>query len=152
WLVAVVGLVAALVGSRVAVGIGRDSDGTDRLVHGCAGPGTSLVLAGRLVAVLGAAGGLRGRLSHADCGWRQAGAAVASVSVLLALTVTATGYTPQVLAERAGTADSNLLQIGSRGASPVPALGLELQGSAQQPRVLMLTGTASGVQAQLWRG
>src|SRR5699024_9770773 len=40
----------------------------------------------------------------------------------------------------------------SRGGSPVPALGLELQSSAQQSRVLMLTGTASGVEAQLWRG
>src|SRR5690625_3079006 len=152
WLVAVVGLVAALVGSRVAVGIGRGSDGTDQVVHGWAGPGTSLVLAGLLVAVLGAADGLRGTLSHANFGWRQVSAAVATVVVLLTLTVSATGYTAQVLAERAGTADSNLLQIGSRGASPVPALGLELQGSAQQSRVLMLTGTTSGVQAQLWRG
>src|SRR5690625_3916503 len=152
WLVAIVGLVAALVRSRVAVGIGRGVDGTDQVVHGWAGPGTSLVLAGLLIAVLGAADGLRGALSHANFGWRQVSAAVATVVVLLTLTVSATGYTAQVLAERAGSTDSDLLQIGTRGPSPVPALGLELQSSAQQSRVLMLTGTTGGVQAQLWRG
>ena len=152
WLVAVVGLLAALTSTRVAVGVGRSSDGTDQVVHGWAGPGTSLVLAGLLMAVLAAADGLRGTLSHANFGWRQVSAAVATVVVLLTLTVSAAGHTAQVLAERSGSLPPDLVRIGARGVSPVPALGLELQGSQQQGRALMLTGTTDGVAAQLWRG
>ncbi len=152
WLVAAVGLVAALASSRVAVGIGPGSEGSDQVVHGWAGPGTSLVLAGLLVAVLASADGLRGTLSRASFGWRQVSAALATVVVLLTLAVSATGYTSQMLAERAGTADQHLLLIGARGVDPVPALGLELQSSEQQSRVLMLTATTAGLDARLWRG
>lgn len=152
WLVAVVGLLAALASSRTAVAIGRSGDGTDQVVHGWAGPGTSLVLAGLLIAVLAAADGLRGTLSHANFGWRQVSAAVATVVVLLTLTISAAGFSTQVLRERSGAAEQEMLLIGPRGGAPVPALGLELQASAQQSRVLMLTATSAGVDAQLWRG
>ena len=152
WLVALAGLATALVSARVAVGIGRGSDGLDQVVHGWAGPGTSLLLAGLLIAMLGAADGLRGTLSHANFGWRQVTAAVATVVVLLTVAASAVGFSAQVLAERSGASESELMLIGSRGISPVPALGLELQSSEQQSRVLMLTSTAGGVDAQLWRG
>ena len=152
WLVALAGLVAALVSTRVAVGIGRDGDGLDQVVHGWAGPGTSLLLAGLLLAMLSAADGLRGTLSHANFGWRQVSAAAATVVVLLTLGATAVGYTTQVVAERSGANENELMLIGPRGISPVPALGLELQSSQQQSRVLMLTSTSGGVEAQLWRG
>ncbi|WP_147917990.1 glycosyltransferase [Ruania zhangjianzhongii] len=151
WLVALAGLATALVSTRVAVGIGRGSDGLDQVVHGWAGPGTSLVLAGLLIAMLGAADGLRGTLSDANFGWRQVTAAVSTVVVLLTLTASAVGFTAQVLADRSGTSESELMLIGSRGISPVPALGLELQSSEQQSRVLMVTATSAGVDAQLWR-
>src|SRR5699024_2600777 len=61
-------------------------------------------------------------------------------------------FTTQVLAERSGSAANELMLVGHRGISPVPALGLDLQSSPQQSRVLMLTATSTGVQAQLWRG
>ncbi|UFU07558.1 glycosyltransferase [Ruania halotolerans] len=152
WLVVTIGMVTAEVSRRTVVGLGRDADGALVAVHGWAGPGTSLVLAGLLIAALCGADGLRGSLSGTSFGWRQLSAALGTVAVALALLATGTTHGARVLAERSGEIDSEVALIGNRGAEPVPALGRELQGSAQQARVLALTPTPDGLDAQIWRG
>ncbi|SEE98413.1 glycosyltransferase [Ruania alba] len=152
WLLVTIGILAAEASLRTVVGAGRGTDGGMEAVHGWAGPGTSLVLAGLLVAVLCGADGLRGTLSGTSFGWRQLSAAVGTVAVTVALLATGTAHAARVLAERSGEAEVEVALISGRGAEPVPALGRELQGSAQQARVLALTPTSTGLDAQIWRG
>ncbi|HLR28732.1 MAG TPA: glycosyltransferase, partial [Ruania sp.] len=91
WIVALVGLATALISTRVGVAVGPGADGTPQLVHGWAGPGTSLVLAGLLVAALTGTDGLRGTISRANFGWRQVTAVAGTVLVVLTIATSAVG-------------------------------------------------------------
>ncbi|TDE96126.1 glycosyltransferase family 2 protein [Occultella glacieicola] len=153
WLLVAVGVLTAAVAVRVPVGIGQGA-GTDGdvVVHGWAGPGTSLVLLGLLAATLGAVDGLKGSLRQVSFGWRQPAAVVATIVVVVGLVCSATLWTSRVLAERNGTEPAALIRITARTAEPVPALGIEVQQPPQGARVLALTPTADGLDTQLWRG
>ncbi|MBK5250435.1 MAG: hypothetical protein JJE50_13565, partial [Actinomycetales bacterium] len=155
WVLAGIGVAATLVSSRVAVGVGRgvgDNLGADENVHGWAGPGTSLVLLGLLLATVSAGDGLKGALSGRSFGWRQLSAALVTVVVVLGPLLAASVWTVGVFRERSSDEPAALVTIGSRGGPPVPALGIELQSSDQRARVLALSATADAVDAQLWRG
>ncbi len=151
WLLVSVGVVTAEVSVRVAVALGRNTSGEIAEVHGWAGPGTSLTLAGLLIAAVCGVDGLRGALSGASFGWRQVSAAAGTVVITLALVTTGVTNSARVLAERDGQIENETMLVHGRGAAPVPALAQELQGSTQQARVLALTPTADGVDAQIWR-
>ncbi|CAM3802179.1 glycosyltransferase [Occultella aeris] len=153
WLLVAVGVLSAAVSVRVPVAIGRAlGTDTDVVVQGWAGPGTSLVLLGLLAATLAAADGLKGSLGQVSFGWRQPAAVAATVIVVAGLVCSATLWTTRVLAERSGAEPAGLVQVAARTAEPVPALGLEVQRPPQGARVLALTPTESGLDAQLWRG
>lgn len=79
WLLAAVGVVAAVVAARVEVGVGTDAV----LVTAWPGSAVSLVLAGLLVAALAGAVGVREAMARYSFGWRQVCAgAVGLVAVL----------------------------------------------------------------------
>ncbi|HLS24696.1 MAG TPA: glycosyltransferase [Beutenbergiaceae bacterium] len=159
WLLSAIGLATALASNRTEVGIGRGPSGADELVTGWAGPGTSLVLLGFLLAVVSGLDGLRGALAGRSFGWRQISAAVVAVCLVTGLAITATVWPAAVLGERDAGSDPNgdessgapTIALRGRGPDPVPALGRTLQ-ETQGTRVLALTTTPHGVDAQLWRG
>lgn len=155
WLLVLVGLLAALGASRVDVALGTAVDGSARVVRGWAGPGTSVVLAGLLVAVLAGADGLTGRLAERAFGWRQVVAAALAGLVVLAVAAGGVSWLWQVSHARTSGEATDVLALRDRGAV-VPALGRELQRSPQGARVLVLepTSTPAGdeLAASLWRG
>lgn len=154
WLVAAIGLGTALASSRTVVAVGRgtgENSGTDEIITGWAGPGTSVLLLGLLLATVSALDGLRGTLTGRAFGWRQLSAAALTVLVVLGLGSSAVSWTTGVIAERHSQADEAVL-IGARGPDPVPALGRSVQAPGQQARVLALSATENAVDAQLWRG
>ncbi|MGC0143204.1 glycosyltransferase family 2 protein [Pseudactinotalea sp. Z1732] len=162
WLISAIGLATALASSRTVVALGRSHEpgaGPDELVTGWAGPGTSLVLLGLLLATGVALDGLQGALAGRTFGWRQISAAVVTVLLVAGLVVSAASWTTTVVAERgqqtpeAGqTEQTRAVYLTGRGPDPVPALGRTLQAPEQGARVLALTATPEGIDAQLWRG
>lgn len=154
WLVAVVGLATALASSRVVVGFGRgvaEHAGTDQLVTGWAGPGTSLLLLGLLLATVSAMDGLRGALAPRAFGWRQLGTAALAVVVVLGLGASALSWMAGTITERRA-GEHTAVMITDRGPDPVPALGESVQTPDQSARVLGLSATEAGIDAQIWRG
>jgi hypothetical protein len=150
WVVAAVGLVAALVAGRVVVG---EDDGT--VVVGWAGSGVSLAMAGLLAAAVLGTRGARAWLDRASFGWRQLTAAVVT-AVVVVLPLTAwVGWAWQ--ARDGAAADQTTMDR-----AVVPAIGRQTQQSEDAPRVLALVpstedpasgSTAAGaVDWQLLRG
>ncbi|WP_246855181.1 glycosyltransferase [Cellulomonas sp. Y8] len=150
WVVAAVGLVAALVAGRVAVG---EDDGT--VVVGWAGSGVSLAMAGLLAAAVLGTRGARAWLDRASFGWRQLTAAVVT-AVVVVLPLTAwVGWAWQAR-------DGAAADLTTMDRAVVPAIGRQTQQSEDAPRVLALVpstedpasgGTAAGaVDWQLLRG
>lgn len=145
WLVAAVGVAAAVLAPRVPVGLAQDADGDPVVALGWAGPGTSLVVLGLVMATVTAGGGLRSALHGRSFGWRQLGVAVVSAVLVAGVAVAALGWTVMLRGDA--------VSLVTRQADPVPAIGAELQGSADRARVLAVWSTASGViDAALWRG
>jgi GT2 family glycosyltransferase len=145
WFVAAVGLATALVASRV--GVGAD-DGT--VVVGWAGSGVSLAMAGLLTAAVLATRGVRAWLDRAKFGWRQVTAAVVTVLVVVLPVAAWGGWAWQ--ARTGATAD-----LTTMDRAVVPAIGRQTQQSADAPRVLALTPSATAgvdgaVDWQLLRG
>src|SRR5690606_39341068 len=89
WLGVTPGAAAALLARRVEAGVARTADGADVAATGWAGPGTSLVLLGLLMATATASSGLRTSLHGRSFGWRQV--TVAALGVLLAAGVVLAG-------------------------------------------------------------
>lgn len=162
WLISAIGLATALASSRTVVALGRAHEpaaGPDELVTGWAGPGTSLVLLGLLLATGVALDGLQGALAGRTFGWRQISAAVVTVLLVAGLVVSAASWTTTVVAERGEQTpetgqveQTRAVHLTGRGPDPVPALGRTLQAPEQGARVLALTATPEGIDAQLWRG
>ncbi|MET0433380.1 MAG: hypothetical protein ABW025_04360, partial [Cellulomonas sp.] len=150
WVAAALGLAAALVAGRVAVG---EDDGT--VVVGWAGAGVSLAMAGLLAAAVLGTRGARAWLDRASFGWRQLTAAVvATVVVVLPLTAWI-GWAWQAR-------DGAAADLTTMDRAVVPAIGRQTQQSEDAPRVLALVpssedpasaGPAAGaVDWQLLRG
>jgi GT2 family glycosyltransferase len=145
WFVAAVGLGVALVAGRV--GVGAD-DGT--VVVGWAGSGVSLAMAGLLTAAVLGTRGVRAWLDRAKFGWRQVTAAVVTVLVVVLPVAAWGGWAWQ--ARTGATAD-----LTTTDRAVVPAIGRQTQQSADAPRVLALTPSATtgvdgAVDWQLLRG
>lgn len=144
WLVTVVALAGALLMQLVPVGVAVDG-ATESATGAWPGPAVSVLLLGLLVSAAVAGDGLRGSLGSNAFGWRQtaSGVLVAVLSVGPAL-----GAAAWIWGVRA---EPDLLAVTSRGAQPVPALGLQVQDSASAERVLSIVPTADGYDVQLWR-
>ncbi|WP_152203371.1 hypothetical protein [Georgenia thermotolerans] len=150
WLVAVVGLVAALAAARTDVALGAGPDGTAAVVAGWAGAGLSLVVLGLLLAAVVAGDGVQAALGTRSFGWAQVGATVLSVLAFLGPLVTAGGW---LVAARVGQDQPTaVFALHGRTAPAVPAVAAEMQGSSQRSRVLALTPLDGEVRAELWRG
>ncbi|MFD1716990.1 glycosyltransferase family 2 protein [Georgenia deserti] len=151
WLVALVGLVLALLAVRTDVGVGTGADGTSQVVRAWAGPGVSLVVLGLLVAVVSAGDGLRAALAGRSFGWRQVTTTVLALLVVAGPLATGAGWLVGVTAtpsDRPG----ELLAVHGREAPPVPAVAEEMQTSSSRSRVLALVPSGGTIQAQIWRG
>lgn len=145
WLVAAVGVAAAVLAPRVPVGLAQTSDGDPVLAFGWAGPGTSLVVLGLVMATVVAGGGLRSALHGRSFGWRQLGVAVVSAVLVAGVAIAALGWSVMLRGDA--------VALVTRQTEPVPAIGTELQGSADRARVLAVWSTPAGViDAALWRG
>lgn len=144
WLVVTLGAAAALLAPRVETGVARTADGADVVATGWAGPGTSLVLLGLLMATATASSGLRTSLHGRSFGWRQV--TVAALGVLLAAGVVLAGVAWTTMLR------GDALALHTRYDDPVPAIGDELRESGSRARVLAVWVTPSGVvDAELWR-
>jgi hypothetical protein len=140
WCTAAVGLAAALVAGRVAVG---QDDGT--VVPGWAGSGVSLAMAGLLAAAVTGTRGLRAWLDRASFGWRQVTTAVVTLVVVLLPLAALTGW--------AGEARGGATDLTTMSRAVVPAIGRQTQESQDAPRVLALVPSADQVvDWQLLRG
>lgn len=155
WCVLVVGLAAALLAPRVPVAVAPadliSGEAGGQVVHGWGGAGTSVVVLGALIAVVGAADGIIGRLASSSFGWRQIGAAGLAVLLVLAPVAAAVAWGWELVEARRDPAADPLLALAGRGPDPVPALGAELQRSPQNARVLALDAVGDDVVARLWR-
>jgi GT2 family glycosyltransferase len=141
WLVAVVGLAAAVLVTRVQVAV---ADGA--AVHGWPGSSVSLVLAGLVAAALTGADGLQARLARSTFGWRQPAAVLAVAAVGLAPVLALGTWAWQA---REGAA----LTLDALERPVVPAVGQQAQTSPDASRVLALTRDPAGVVSwQLLRG
>lgn len=141
WLVAIVGLVAALALPLVPVGL--SSDGT--AASSWPGPAVSLMLLGLLVAAALGGDGVGRKLGEGTFGWRQGSAAV--LAALLTVGPVAAAVTFGWLART----EEGTLMVQPRGNDPVPALGRQVEQSAADGRVLSIVPTADGYDVQLWR-
>ncbi|GAA3510204.1 glycosyltransferase [Georgenia daeguensis] len=150
WLVALVGLLAALLAARTDVAVGTGPDGVAQVVRGWAGPGTSLVVLGLLVAVVSAGDGLRAALRNRSFGVGQVAVAVLAPLLVLGPLVTAAGWLVSV--RQADDTPTELLAVHGRPAAPVPAVAAEMQDSGSRSRVLALSPAGDTVRAQIWRG
>ncbi|MFC7405070.1 glycosyltransferase [Georgenia alba] len=150
WLVALVGLVLALVAVRTDVGVGTGLDGMTQLVRAWPGPAVSLVVLGLLTAVVAAGDGLRHALATRSFGWLQVGTSVLAAVVAAGPVLTAVGWVVALRTAEEGR-PSELLAVHGRGAPPVPAVAAEMQGSPDRSRVLALVPSGTGVRAEIWR-
>jgi hypothetical protein len=143
WLVAAVGAVVGVVAPRVDVAVAHTAD-ADVVARGWAGPGTSLVLLGLVMATATASGGLRAALHGRSFGWRQLGVAVVSLILVGGVALAAVGWTTMLRGD--------VLALVTRNGDPVPAIGDELAASDDRARVLALWPTSGGiVDAEVWR-
>ncbi|WP_456846532.1 glycosyltransferase family 2 protein, partial [Cellulomonas sp. P5_C6] len=144
WVVAALGVAAASVAVAVPVAV---ADGV--VVHGWAGPATSLAGAGLLTAAVIGTDRLRERLMHYTFGWRQA---LVAVVTLLAVAVPVAWLGTWTWQARSGDAVS--LRPVDRVI--VPAVGQQAQGSDLASRVLAVslepTGDTTTATWQLMRG
>ncbi|MDD9207722.1 glycosyltransferase, partial [Georgenia sp. 10Sc9-8] len=146
WVVALVGLVVAVAGARLAVGVGSGVTGqSDQLVRAWTGTALSLLTLGLLMAVAVAGDGLRARLGT---GWLRVTAVVVGALMVAGPLLTAAHWVAGV---REPDPAHELLALHGRPDSPVPALAAELQRGPQRARVLALTATQDGVHAEVWR-
>ncbi len=151
WLFASVGLATALVSQRTTVALATNTEtGAEEFVSAWAGPGTSLLLLGLLMAATSGAHGLRSALAGKAFGWRQIGASLATAVVIAALVGSAVAWTVAAVQDR-GEPRGDMMAFADRGADPVPALGLSVQSSEHNSRVLALNATSWGVDGQVWR-
>ena len=132
WFVAAVGLAAALVAGRVAVG---EDDGT--VVVGWAGSGVSLAMAGLLAAAVLGTRGTRAWLDRASFGWRQLTAAVVTAVVVVLPLAAWGGWAWQAR-------DGAAADLTTMDRAVVPAIGRQTQQSEDAPRVLALAPSAAG--------
>ncbi len=147
WVVAAVALAGAVAVTHVPVGVSLDLlTGSEVAVTAWSGPAVSLLLLALLVAAVVAAEGRQGVLGENTFGWRQPLLAVVAAVVAIAPVATATAWTWSV------RSDPAVLDVQARGASPVPALGRQVQASAASSRVLSLAPTTTGYDLQVWRG
>lgn len=153
WLVAVAGLVAALGASRVDVATGRGlgAESAVQVVRGWAGAGTSLVLLGLLVAVVAAGDGLRARLADYPFGWRQVGASVLTILLVLGPVTSAVAWGRDLEQARATAGTDQVLALTARATAPVPAIGVELQRPPTRASVLALAPVDGELAVRLWR-
>ncbi|PFG38665.1 GT2 family glycosyltransferase [Georgenia soli] len=150
WLLALVGLVTALLAARTDVAVGTGLDGASQVVRGWAGAGTSLVVLGLLIAVVSAGDGLRDALGTRSFGVGQIVVAVLTPLLVLGPLVTAAGWLVSV--HQAGDdAPTELLAVHGRDTAPVPAVAAEMQSSGSRSRVLALTPADGTVRAEIWR-
>ncbi|WP_185972596.1 glycosyltransferase family 2 protein, partial [Georgenia yuyongxinii] len=149
WLVAVVGLVAALASTRTDVALGTGTTGAAEIVRGWAGSGLSLAALGLLVAAVSAGDGARAALTTRSFGWAQVGAGVLSVLAFAGPLLTAGGW---LAAVRTSDAPTTVLAVHGRAGAPVPAVAAEMQSSVLRSRVLALTPAGDTVRAEIWRG
>jgi hypothetical protein len=144
WLVAALGAAAAVLAPYAEIGVARLADGTDVVARGWAGPGTSLLLLGLVMATAIGGGGLRAALHGRSFGWRQLGVALISIVLVGGIGLAAVGWTTMLRGE--------VLTLTTRQSDPVPAIGDELQASDARSRVLAVWATDAGtVDAELWR-
>ncbi|WP_448073172.1 glycosyltransferase [Georgenia yuyongxinii] len=148
WLVAVVGVVAAMASARTDVALGA-GDTAAEIVRGWAGSGLSLAALGLLVAAVSAGDGFKAALAARSFGWAQVGAGILSVLAFAGPLLTAGGW---LAAVRADEAPTTVLALHGRAGAPVPAVAEEMQSSAQRSRVLALTPAGDTVRAEVWRG
>ncbi|MCU1431913.1 MAG: glycosyl transferase family 2 [Actinotalea sp.] len=137
WLVAACGLAAAIVSARVEVGLAADDELGRVLATGWPGAGVSLALAGLLAAGLVGAGGFRGATAGRSFGWRQVGAGVVALLALLGPAVVLGGWTWHVREARDVALVVETVPV-------VPAVGTQLQRSAEDVRVLELEVDGDG--------
>lgn len=154
WVVAVAGLLAAAGAARVFVGAGTglgDQADVVQAVRGWAGPGTSVVLLGLLLAILAGGDGLRARLVASAFGWRQVAVTLLAVLLVAGPVLGAVAWSWRVVAER-GTDDAReVVLLTGRAATQVPALGAEIQRAPQRASVLALSAGADALDVRLWR-
>lgn len=149
------GLALAAAGTRVITAVGTQADGTGSLtVTAWAGTGISFSLAGLLAAALAAADAAYAALPAHTPGWRRwarvglVGVSVVVVAAPLSLggvwawtahTSTATGTDADVMALRPSS-------------SRIPLIAAEIQASDAAGRVLILSGSETGLRVRIWRG
>ncbi|WP_257210692.1 hypothetical protein [Actinomyces ruminis] len=149
------GTALAAAGTRVITGVGTHTDGTGSLtVTAWAGTGISFALAGLLTAALAAGDAAYAALPAHAPGWRRwARIGLVGVSVIAVAAPLSTGGA-WALAAHASTAtgtDADLLALRPAGSS-VPLIAAEIQASDTAGRVLILSGSDSGLRVRLWRG
>lgn len=149
WLTVVVGLATALLSTRTPTAVGADLTGEPALAHGWAGPGTSLVLLGLLVAATAAGDGMRRWLRERSFGWRQVSAGLVTAVMVLGPLATAGAWLAGVVQTRG--ADPALLALAGREDPPVPAVARELQTGPDRARTLALHVDGAAVRPEVWR-
>lgn len=155
WLLALTGLAMALLAQRTGAGVAPAGDGALEVVPAWAGPGTSLLLAGVLVAVLSGGDGLYRELATRSFGWAQVVAGVLGLLLFTGPLLTGAGWLWAVHAdggERPDAAERTMaVAIAGRESDQVPAIAQQYQESGTRGRVLALRPDGDGVQAEVWR-
>ena len=145
WLVVAVGLAAAVASGLTATAVADVDPVGTALVAAWPGGGVSLALLGALSAALVGAGGVRAAVAGHDFGWRQVGAAGLAALAVLGPALVLAGWT---VAVRGGD-----LALVTSEAPVVPAVGVQMQDSADDVRVLALeVEPTAAVRGTLLRG
>jgi len=130
WLVAALGLAAAVGCGLTPTAVADLEPVGTWLVTAWPGGGVSLALLGLLGAALVGAAGMREAVAGHDFGWRQLGAAGLAVLVVLGPVVVVSGWS--------GAVRRGELELVTSDVPVVPAVGLQMQSSADDVRVLAL--------------
>lgn len=156
WLVVLIGLAASLLAQRTEAGLAPAGDGAVAAVSAWAGPGTSLIVLGLLIAVLSGGEGLYRELATRSFGWTQVAAGVLGLLLFAGPLLTGAGWLwavhasaedqPPAAAERTAA-----VAVEGREGAPVPAIARQYQDSGTRARVLALRPDGDGVQAEVWR-
>ena len=141
WLIVAVGLVVAVVSSRIPVTLASADRGAagpvDLLTAAWSGPGVSLALLGLLLAAVLGASGARPALARSAFGWRQVAAGVIVLVAWAGPGAVLAGWVATV------RTDGTSLDLAAEGPI-VPAAGVQLQRSPDSPRVLVLNPSDDG--------
>ncbi|HWS59231.1 MAG TPA: glycosyltransferase family 2 protein, partial [Actinotalea sp.] len=144
WLVAGLGLAAAVVCGLTPTAVADLDDLGLALVAAWPGGGVSLALLGLLTAALVGATGARRAMSGHDFGWRQLGAGLLAALAVLGPLLVLGAWTVGV---RAGD-----LALSTSSVPVVPAVGVQMQDSDADVRVLALeVAPSTAVRATLLR-